>query len=185
MKWTLSNKITVFRIILVPVFVLTFFLPQPWSFYASGLIFAIAGWSDWFDGYLARTRNEVTSFGRFLDPVADKLLVTVALILLVDVGFASAILVLIIICREIVISSLREWLAERNVIVHVSQMGKWKTVIQMCAIEGLLIHVDFFGFPMHAAGTVLLWVATVLSVWSGYEYLKGAMPEFSKDSSSN
>ncbi len=180
MKWTLSNKITVMRIVLVPIFVLTFYLSQPWSFYASGLIFAIAGWSDWFDGYLARTRNEVTAFGRFLDPVADKLLVTVALILLVNEGFASAILVLIIICREIIISSLREWLAERNVIVHVSQMGKWKTVIQMCAIEGLLIHVDFFGFPMHDAGTVLLWLATVLSVWSGYEYLKGALPEFKK-----
>jgi CDP-diacylglycerol--glycerol-3-phosphate 3-phosphatidyltransferase len=180
MNWTLSNRITVMRILLVPIFILAFYLPEPLSYYVSGLIFAIAGWSDWFDGYLARTRNEVTAFGRFLDPVADKLLVTVALILLVDVGFASAILVLIIICREIVISSLREWLAERSVIVHVSQMGKWKTVIQMCAIEGLLIHVDFFGFPMHAAGTALLWVATLLSVWSGYEYLKGAIPEFKK-----
>ena len=180
MNWTLSNKITAMRIILVPVFVLAFYLPAPLSYYASGLIFAIAGWSDWFDGYLARTRGEETAFGRFLDPVADKLLVSVALILLVDADFASTILVVILISREIIIGALREWLAERGVVVHVSQMGKWKTVIQMCAIEGLLLHNDFFGFPMHDAGTVLLWVATILSLWSGYEYLKGALPEFRK-----
>ncbi|MDX8384406.1 MAG: CDP-diacylglycerol--glycerol-3-phosphate 3-phosphatidyltransferase [Ghiorsea sp.] len=180
MNWTLSNRITVFRIFLVPIFVAAFFLPQPYSYFSTAILFAIAGWSDWFDGYLARTRGEETAFGRFLDPVADKLLVTVALIMLVDAGIASAVLVLIIICREIIISALREWLAERSVVVHVSQMGKWKTVIQMCAIEGLLIHETIYGFPFHDAGTVLLWVATLLSVWSGYEYLRGALPEFKK-----
>ncbi|MDQ6989014.1 MAG: CDP-diacylglycerol--glycerol-3-phosphate 3-phosphatidyltransferase [Mariprofundaceae bacterium] len=180
MNWTLSNRITVFRIILVPIFVAAFFLEQPYSYYATAILFAIAGWSDWFDGYLARTRGEETAFGRFLDPVADKLLVTVALIMLVDLGTASAVLVSIIICREIIISALREWLAERNVVVHVSQMGKWKTVIQMCAIEGLLIHETIYGFPFHDAGTVLLWIATLLSLWSAYEYLKGALPEFKK-----
>ncbi len=180
MNWTLSNKITAMRIVLVPVFVLAFYFPTPLSYYASGLIFAIAGWSDWFDGYLARTRGEETAFGRFLDPVADKLLVTVALVLLVEAGFASTILVLIIISREIIIGALREWLAERAVVVHVSQMGKWKTLTQMFAIEGLLLHEDFFGFPMHEAGTAFLWLATVLSVWSAYEYIKGALPEFRK-----
>jgi len=180
MHWTLSNKITAMRIILVPVFVLAFYLPTPLSYYASGLVFAVAGWSDWFDGYLARTRGEVTAFGRFLDPVADKLLVTIALVLLVDAGYASTLLVLILIGREMIIGALREWLAERDVVVHVSQMGKWKTLTQMFAIEGLLLHDDFFGFPMFEAGTVFLWVATVLSVWSGYEYLKGALPEFRK-----
>ena len=169
MNWTLSNKITAMRIMLVPVFVLAFY-------------FAIAGWSDWFDGYLARTRGEETAFGRFLDPVADKLLVTVALVLLVDAGFASTILVIILISREIIIGALREWLAERAIIVHVSQMGKWKTLTQMFAIEGLLLHDDFFGFPMHDAGTILLWLATILSLWSAYEYIKGALPEFHKGS---
>jgi len=178
MNWTLSNKITALRIILVPVLVLTFYFPAPMSYYASGLIFAIAGWSDLLDGYLARKRGEVTAFGRFLDPVADKLLVTVALVLLVEAGFASTILDVILISREIIIGALREWLAERNVVVHVSQMGKWKTVSQMFAIECLLLHNDFFGFPMHAFGTALLWVATVLSIWSAYEYIKGALPEF-------
>ncbi len=181
MNWTLSNRITVFRIFLVPIFVASFFLEQPYSYYATAILFAIAGWSDWFDGYLARTRGEETAFGRFLDPVADKLLVTVALIMLVDAHLASAVLVLIIICREIIISALREWLAERGTVVHVSQMGKWKTVIQMCAIEGLLIHETIYGFPFHDAGTALLWLAMLLSVWSGYEYLKGAIPAFKKD----
>jgi len=180
MIWTLSNKITALRIILVPVFVFAFYLPTPLSYYASGLVFAIAGWSDWFDGYLARTRGEETEFGRFLDPVADKLLVSVALVLLVEADYASTLLVLILISREIIIGALREWLAERNVVVHVSQMGKWKTLTQMFAIEGLLLHNDFFGFPMFEAGTGFLWLATVLSVWSGYEYLKGALPELRK-----
>lgn len=180
MNWTLSNRITAFRILFVPLFVIAFYLPEPISYYSTAIIFAIAGWSDWFDGYLARTRNEVTAFGRFLDPVADKLLVTVALILLIEGGYANTVLVLIIVCREIVVSALREWLAERGTIVHVSPIGKWKTVIQMCAIEGLLIHVDVWGFPMHDAGTVLLWLATFLSIWSGFEYMKGAIPEFKK-----
>ncbi|OIP98877.1 MAG: CDP-diacylglycerol--glycerol-3-phosphate 3-phosphatidyltransferase [Zetaproteobacteria bacterium CG2_30_46_52] len=180
MNWTLSNRITALRIVFVPLFVIAFFLPEPVSYYSTAIIFAIAGWSDWFDGYLARTRNEVTSFGRFLDPVADKLLVTTALILLVQGGYANVVLVVIIVSREVIVSALREWMAERNVIVHVSQMGKWKTVVQMCAIEGLLIHVDVYGFPMHEAGTVLLWLATALSVWSGYEYIRGAIPEFKK-----
>ena len=180
MNWTLSNKITAMRIILVPILVLTFYFPTPLSYYASGLVFAIAGWSDLLDGYLARKRGEITAFGRFLDPVADKLLVTVALVLLVDAGFASTLLVVILISREIIIGALREWLAERDVVVHVSQMGKWKTVSQMFAIEGLLLHDGFFGFPMFEAGTGFLWLATVLSVWSGYEYIKGALPEFRK-----
>jgi len=97
MNWTLSNKITAMRIILVPILVLTFYFPTPLSYYASGLVFAIAGWSDLLDGYLARKRGEITAFGRFLDPVADKLLVTVALVLLVDAGFASTLLVVILI----------------------------------------------------------------------------------------
>lgn len=180
MKWTLSNKITAMRIVLVPLLVLAFYLPTPLAYYASGLVFAVAGLSDWFDGYLARTRGEETAFGRFLDPVADKLLVTVALVLLVDAGYASTILVLIIISREMIIGALREWLAERGIVVRVSQIGKWKTLTQMFAIEGLLLHDDFFGFPMFAAGTIFLWIATVLSVWSAYEYIKEALPEFKK-----
>ena len=180
MNWTISNKITAMRIILVPVLVLTFYFPTPLSYYASGLVFAIAGWSDLLDGYLARKRGEVTAFGRFLDPIADKLLVTVALVLLVDAGFASTVLVLILISREIIIGGLREWLAERDVVVHVSQMGKWKTVSQMFAIEGLLLHDGFFGLSLFEAGTFFLWLATILSIWSGYEYIKGALPELQK-----
>ncbi len=182
MNWTLSNRITAIRIVLVPVLVLAFYLPTPLSYYTSGLVFAIAAFSDLLDGYLARKRDEVTAFGRFLDPVADKLLVTVALILLVDAGFAATALVVVLISREIIIAGLREWLAERNIIVHVSQLGKWKTVSQMLAIEGLLLHETFFGISMHNAGTILLWIATVLSLWSAYEYIKGAYPEFHKGS---
>ncbi|MDX8396241.1 MAG: CDP-diacylglycerol--glycerol-3-phosphate 3-phosphatidyltransferase [Mariprofundaceae bacterium] len=181
MKWTLSNQITMGRIGLIPVFIAAFYLlPSPLNHYISGLIFAIAGFTDWLDGYLARTRGEVTAFGRFLDPVADKLLVAVALVLLAEGHYAPGILAAIIIGREITIGALREWLAEKAAVVKVSQMGKWKTVAQMCAIEGLLLHVDIFDFPMHFAGLILLWIAAILTLWSGYEYLRNSWPELTE-----
>jgi len=178
MKWTLSNQLTAMRVALIPLLVIAFyFSPNSWNHYATASIFALAGFTDWLDGYLARTRGEVTAFGRFLDPVADKLLVAAALVLLVDGNYAPAALAIIIIGREITIGALREWLAERSSIVHVSQMGKWKTFMQLCAIEALLLHVEIGGFDMHQAGIVLLWFAAALTLWSGYEYIRDAWPE--------
>jgi len=181
MQWTLSNQLTVARVGLIPLLVASFYLlPPPWNHFVTAFVFALAGFTDWLDGYLARSRGEVTPFGRFLDPVADKLLVSTTLVLLVDGHYAPAILAAIIIGREIAIGALREWLAERSSVVHVSRLGKWKTAAQLCAIEALFLHVDIGMIRMHEVGLVLLWVAAVLTLWSAYEYLRGAWGELSQ-----
>jgi len=174
MTWTLSNQLTVSRVLLIPLFAVAFYMPGKVGYLSAAALFAIAAATDWLDGYLARSRNEVTAFGRFLDPVADKLLVATALVLLVEADRAPALLAAIIIGREIVISALREWLAQVSSIVHVSQMGKWKTAAQMAAIVCLLLHITLLGINMHLIGLALLWVASLLTLWSAYEYLRDA-----------
>jgi len=177
MLWTISNQLTVARVLLIPVIVVLFYLPWQWNGVACAVVFMVAAITDWLDGYLARTRNETTPFGRFLDPVADKLLVAVVLLLLVGSHVVPALLAAIIIGREIMISALREWLAERATVVHVSVLGKAKTTMQMIAITALLLEREMMGFDTHEAGLVLLWAAAVLTLWSGYEYIKGAWHE--------
>ncbi len=177
MTWTISNQLTVSRVLLIPLFALVFYLKGNVGYISAAALFGLAAATDWLDGYLARSRNEVTAFGRFLDPVADKLLVATALVLLVDADRAPALLAAIIIGREIVISALREWLAQVSSIVHVSALGKWKTAVQMVSIILLLLHIDIFGLNMHLIGLVLLWIAALLTLWSGYEYLRAAWSE--------
>jgi len=177
MKWTISNQLTIGRVLIIPVFMVAFFIPGDLGHWLSGILFIIAALTDYLDGYLARLRNEVTPFGRFLDPVADKLLVASALVLLVSADMAPALLAVIIIGREITIGALREWLAQRATVVHVSLIAKWKTAIQLIAISTLLLHVDVFGFPLHLIGLILLWFAAFLTLWSGYEYVRDAWPE--------
>jgi len=178
MQWTLSNQLTVGRVGLIPVLIVAFyFLPEPWNHYGAAFIFALAGLTDWLDGYLARSRGEVTAFGRFLDPVADKLLVASSLVLLVDSHDAPAILAMVIIGREIAIGALREWLAERASVVHVSKLGKWKTAAQLCAIESLLFYEPIGSMNMQEVGVMLLWFASLLTLWSGYDYLRSSWHE--------
>ena len=177
MQWTLSNQLTVGRVLLIPLFMVAFYLPGFLGYVGAALVFAIASATDWLDGYLARSRGEVTAFGRFLDPVADKLLVAAALVLLTEAERVPAMLAIIIIGREIAISALREWLAEHAKIVKVSMLGKLKTAAQMASIVALLIHMDLGGIDMHAIGLFLLWIAAALTLWSGYEYIRDAWPE--------
>jgi len=177
MNWTISNQLTMGRVVMIPVFLLVFYIPGTTGYLLSALLFTLAAITDWFDGYLARSRGEETAFGRFLDPVADKLLVAAALVLLVSSKQAPAILAVIIIGREIAIGALREWLAQRATVVHVSRIAKWKTAIQMIAIATLLLHIDVMGVSMHEVGLVLLWIAALLTLWSGYEYLRDAWPD--------
>jgi len=177
MQWTISNQLTFGRVLLIPLFMVVFYLPGNLGYLAATALFAIASVTDWLDGYLARSRGEVTAFGRFLDPVADKLLVAAALVLLVEDERAPAYLAIVIIGREIAISALREWLAEHARTVHVSLMGKMKTTVQMIAITALLLHIEILGINLHLAGLILLWIAAILTLWSGYEYLRDAWPE--------
>jgi CDP-diacylglycerol--glycerol-3-phosphate 3-phosphatidyltransferase len=146
-------------------------------------IFAVAAITDWLDGYLARRWGEVSAFGAFLDPVADKLMVAAALIVLVWLGRAESYLAMIIIGREIAISALREWMAQigasKSVAVHM--LGKVKTVVQMIAIPFLLFDGNLFGLiDTRLWGTLLIWVAAILTVWSMVYYLQKALPEIRK-----
>jgi len=148
----------------------------------SALLFAFAAFTDWLDGYLARTLNQTSAFGAFLDPVADKLMVAAALIVLVNLEYVDALIAFIIIGREIAISALREWMAQlgSSKSIAVSMLGKIKTSFQMIAILLLLYHEPLFGFPTHAIGTVLIYIAAILTLWSMVYYLILAMPQITK-----
>lgn len=180
---TIPNILTLLRILLIPVLVVVYYLPFSWSAWAAGAIFWLAAVTDWFDGYLARKLDQMSPFGAFLDPVADKLIVGASLVLLVE-SYATPWLTLpavIIIGREIVISALREWMAElgKRASVAVSYIGKVKTLLQMLAIF-LLIIAEPYGW-LGWAGIVSLYSAAALTLWSMYEYLKAAWPELTKD----
>ena len=177
----IPNILTFLRLLLIPVIVVVHYLPFQWTFIVSSSIFMVASFTDWFDGYLARKLNQATPFGAFLDPVADKVMVAVALAILIE-KFDSPMMTipgLIIISREIVISALREWMAElgKRTSVAVSFIGKLKTTAQMGSITFLLLTRElgegFFGI----AGLVLLLVAAVLTIWSMCVYLKAAWPD--------
>ncbi len=180
----IPNLLTVLRVALIPVFILFFYLPFSWSYWAASAVFALAAITDWFDGYLARRWEQSTPFGAFLDPVADKLMVAVALVLLVEehANLWLSLPAVIIIGREIVVSALREWMAElgARAQVAVSQLGKWKTAAQMVALVILL------GNPPQLTvwvgmGSVLLIIAAALTLWSMLQYLLAAWPHLSID----
>ena len=180
MKWTIPNILTLLRIILIPVLVVVFYMPGQWSYQLSAAIFGLAAVTDWLDGYLARRWEQTSAFGAFLDPVADKLMVAVALVLLVQDNPSPlfAVPAAIIIGREIVISALREWMAEigARTKVAVSIVGKVKTTLQMVSIVLLLYKVPLGPLPTHTTGVILLYIAAILTLWSMFVYLKAAWP---------
>lgn len=182
----IPNSLTFTRIALIPVFVVIFYLPYSWASIAAALVFSLAAITDFLDGYMARRLGESSAFGAFLDPVADKLMVAVALILLLDKnpttfdGVWLALPAAIIIGREITISALREWMAEigASTKVAVSSMGKWKTAAQLTALIMLLWKQPLFGvIPIVEIGFISLYIAAVLTFWSMLLYLKAAWPE--------
>ena len=184
MPFNIPILLTWLRVALIPLVVGVFFLPPDWltpheQGIASTVIFVVAAVTDWFDGYLARRWDEVSAFGAFLDPVADKLMVAGALLLLVQLDRTNAIIAFIIIGREIAISALREWMAQigASKSVAVSSLGKIKTVAQMVAIPMLLYAHPLFGiFDTLYAGQRLLEIAAVLTIWSMFYYLRKAWP---------
>jgi CDP-diacylglycerol--glycerol-3-phosphate 3-phosphatidyltransferase/cardiolipin synthase len=184
MPLNIPTALTWLRIVLIPVFVGVYYLPDAWlapagkNWLAMG-VFAGAAITDWLDGWLARRLAVTSAFGAFLDPVADKLMVAAALILLVALGRADAYLAIIIIGREIAISALREWMAELGAgkSVAVAFVGKLKTAAQMTAIIALLLYEPLIpGIPTPLLGTVALWIAVILTLWSMLHYLKRAAP---------
>lgn len=185
MKFNWPNLLTLLRIALIPVFVMIFYLPYLWAPPVSAAIFAFAGITDWLDGWLARRWNQTSPFGAFLDPVADKLMVVVALVLILqaDPRVALAIPVMIIIGREITISALREWMAELGARkrVAVSWLGKSKTAMQMLAIVMLLFSYPIGRIDTYDIGMLLLLIAAALTLWSMCLYLLAAWPELSRE----
>lgn len=185
MPFNLPNLLTWLRILAIPLFVGIFYLPHDWlspvnQNLVATLIFTGAAVTDWLDGYLARVLNQASAFGAFLDPVADKLMVSAALIVLVYLERLDAPIALIIIGREITVSALREWMAQigQSKSVAVSFLGKIKTSSQMVAIPLLLYHEKIGEyFDSQLIGTWLIYIAAVLTLWSMFYYLKAALPQ--------
>lgn len=178
MNW--PNIITIARMLLIPIFVIAYVVPWQWSFIVAAAAFTLAAVTDWLDGYLARKLNQTTPFGAFLDPVADKLIVVSALILLVATHNNVWLTLpgLIIVGREIVITALREWMAGMNssIKVAVSTLGKLKTTLQMIAIALLLSQAPDFDNLIVLIGYVLIYVAAFMTLWSMTVYLIAAWP---------
>ena len=179
-NYNLPNALTLLRILLIPVLIVVFYLPTFWGREAAAVVFVLAALTDWLDGYLARRMQLVSALGAFLDPVADKLMVATALVLLVqaDPRISTAVAAAVIIGREIAISALREWMAEigSRTKVAVSMTGKFKTAAQMVAISLLLYRDDLFGLPVYSIGLILLYIAVALTLWSMLLYLRAAWP---------
>jgi CDP-diacylglycerol---glycerol-3-phosphate 3-phosphatidyltransferase len=181
MPWNLPNTLTWTRIATIPLIVLLFYMPYWWADPAAGLLFAAAGVTDSLDGYLARRLGQISRLGAFLDPVADKLIVAVALVLLVSKDPRPLIVLTaaIIIGREITISALREWMAEigERRKVAVSQLGKYKTILQIVGLSLMLYRRPILGLPIYALGVALTEVAAAATLISMVAYLRAALPE--------
>jgi CDP-diacylglycerol--glycerol-3-phosphate 3-phosphatidyltransferase/cardiolipin synthase len=187
MPLNIPNLLTWFRILMIPVFISVFYLSDETlsmhnKHLVATLMFAAAAITDWLDGYLARVLNQTSAFGAFLDPVADKLMVAAALIVLVKLDYVDAIIAFIIIGREIAISALREWMAQlgSSKSIAVSMLGKVKTTFQMVAILLLLYHESVLGLRADQIGTLLIYVAALLTLWSMVYYLMLAIPQITK-----
>ncbi len=185
----IPNILTSLRLFLIPVIVMVHYLPFSWTNWLSASIFLVAALTDWFDGYLARRLNQTTPFGAFLDPVVDKVMVAVALAILIE-KFDNPMMTvpgLIIIGREIVISALREWMAElgKRTSVAVSFIGKLKTTAQMASITLLLVATRMEEGIFGIGGLILLQIAAVLTIWSMFVYLRAAWPDLSPFKSGN
>jgi CDP-diacylglycerol---glycerol-3-phosphate 3-phosphatidyltransferase len=184
MVWNLPNTLTWLRIAAIPLIVLLFYVPYHWSDPAAGLLFAAAGITDTLDGYFARRLGQTSRLGAFLDPVADKLVVAVALVLLISKDTRALIVLTaaVIIGREITISALREWMAEIGARrkVAVSQLGKIKTVLQIVGLSMMLYRMPLIGIPIYRVGVVLTELAALATLVSMVAYLRAAWPELKR-----
>ncbi len=177
----LPNILTMMRIAAIPLLAALLMSPSRSAGFWAAALFAVASITDWLDGYLARRMGIVTIFGKFLDPIADKLIVMAALIMILPFDRVPAWIVLVILGREIIITGLRGIASSEGIVIQASDLGKFKTIFQIVAILGLVLHYDynwFFGISheyltvnMHNVGMFFLWIATLLTIWSGVDYL--------------
>jgi CDP-diacylglycerol--glycerol-3-phosphate 3-phosphatidyltransferase len=186
----LPNLLTMGRIAAIPLLAALLMSPTQQAGFWAAAVFAIASITDWLDGYLARRMGIVTVFGKFLDPIADKLIVMAALIMILPFGRVPAWMVLVILGREIIITGLRGIASSEGIVISASDLGKFKTIFQIVAIIALLLHYNynwFFGIQhpllqvnMHNIGMFFLWIATLLTVWSGFDYLARFVKVFTR-----
>ena len=168
----LANYLTLSRIAMIPLIIIFLLFDGKFASFMASLFFSIASITDWFDGYLARKQQSITSFGKFLDPLADKLLVMSTMIMLIPLGRIDAWIVVLILTREIAITGLRGIATTEGIVIAASKLGKYKTGFQIAALIGLTLHYEYYGFDFHFLGTILLWIALVFTMWSGYDYLR-------------
>ncbi len=182
MKLNISNLLTLARIIVIPIIVLCIYINNPFYGWVAFILFCIASITDYFDGYIARIRNEVTNFGTFLDPIADKLLVAAVVLILTSkevIADWETIPALIILLREIAVSGLREYLAKIKVSVPVSHISKIKTSLQLIALAFLILSESGITIiPILFIGKMALWIAGILTLYTGYDYLKSGLKHF-------
>jgi cardiolipin synthase len=183
MHLTLPNVLTLSRVAVIPLFVALFFLETTTGQWIACGVFALAAITDFFDGYIARARGQLSAFGKFLDPVADKLLIASALLMMVGFGQIAELAIIpavIILCREIMVSGLREYLAGLSISLPVSRLAKWKTTIQMIAIGILIVGNGVHpaipeSVPVRLIGEAGLWIAAVITIITGYDYLRAGL----------
>jgi cardiolipin synthase len=179
MLTSLPNLLTLSRIVAIPLVIACFYVDGPTARWTACALFVVAAITDWFDGYLARSWGQTSNFGRFLDPIADKLLVAAVLLMLAAFHRISPLTVLpavVIMMREILVSGLREFLAELRVGMPVSRLAKWKTAVQMLALTLLLLgDAGPSQLPVAMAGEISLWLAAALTLFTGYDYLQAGM----------
>lgn len=166
----LANKITLLRILLTPLVILLLYFPAPVTCIIAVLLFILASVTDWIDGYIARRENMVTSMGKFLDPLADKVLICSVLIMFVQLGWAQAWVVIVIVCRELVVTGLRAIAIDEGIVLAADKFGKAKTVLQITAIVPLTLHFPIFGIEIWPIGTWLLYASMIVAVISGTNY---------------
>ena len=178
----LSNILTLIRIIIIPIIVLCIYLKNPFFGWTAFILFCLASITDYFDGYIARIRNEVTNFGTFLDPIADKLLVAAVILILTSKGVIAdwdTIPALIILLREITVSGLREFLAGIKVSVPVSRIAKLKTLLQLCSLALLILSESLMEItPIIFMGKIFLWIAGLLTMYTAYDYIRASIKHF-------
>jgi len=179
--WNIPNILTLMRIAAIPLIVLLLLTGERESSFWAAALFSAASFTDWLDGFLARRMGIVTVFGKFLDPIADKLIVMAALIMIIPLERVPAWMVLVILGREIIITGLRGIASSEGIVIEASELGKFKTIFQIVAIIALLLHYDYHWFfsssnplllaNMHNVGMFYLWIAFIITVWSGGDYL--------------
>lgn len=167
-----ANYLTLSRVAMTPLIVFCLFFDGKLAAFLASFIFSIASITDWLDGHLARKHNTVSSFGKFLDPLADKLLVMGTMVMLIPLGRIPAWVVAAILAREFAITGLRGMASNEGIVLAASKLGKYKTGFQIASLIGLTMHYEYYGFDFHLWGMGLLWIALFYTLWSGYEYMK-------------